>query len=751
MHLKHAPRHRYGSGNGLTEAFPSELVQTLEPRVLLSTAADFAGVGLAWQQSGGNAPTYTPYLLEGTVSETDSASGTFWRAGATGRVSDGGLYFNSITRLSDGRYLRPGADGVLRDNLDETNGAQFLSRDGYPAGWWFGDYGGVAGQESEYLVQRHAEGVDPEALLDGSWRFTMLAVNGASGVTSNISGTLSIDSDIDRITWAGNVGEVPRLRSDIDSISSRGTIVTDQGEYFYLSADGNTLIFADMRTSDNLVYVGIAIRTPADIQPVDVNGGYLLLWTLGSNVSSNGSTQYLQRYLSIEADGDYRIYDLDRYDDGNRDELERGFWRIESGSLILERGGNGSSLSYYFKIGHEGNTLIGYSLVSGVSFTAIGGIASRDTSTLPPPPTPVISIPSVDSLGRPIVFSSRSDQAWYVAALASNSGGPTPTGELQVWVDPKNGRPYAAATSASGLVLYSELENGDWTYRLLANDLASGPALTRSLTHLITPSGQVNLFGLNNTGQVIRYWQSGGTNSAGEYLYGASNLTVNQLDPRSLPTPAYTGGLEAYTTPWGGLNVAGIDGAGKIWTVWWAPGQTRWYVSNLSAIAKTATLSGDITAFVSPWNGINIVGVNSLGQMVSTWWSPGSGGTWRRANFTSSTLGPTVASSSLAGFYIDATQGLNVVAFDATTGDVILYWWNVSRTGLGWAYTNLTAATGASGASRMTSSLDGLEASDGSVNVFGLNAGGSTLRYSVNGAITGAWQIQNLSSIAIVE
>lgn len=725
-------------------------MSSLEPRVLFSTAADFAGVGLAWQDLSGS-PTYTPYLLEGTIAADDTASGTFWRSGSTGRVSDGTLYFDRITRLNDGRYERPGAEGVLREGFDETNGSQFLTRDGYPSGWWFGDYAGINGQEAEYLVQRHAEGVNPETQLDGSWRFTMLAVNGGTGVTSNISGTLTIDSEIDRITWSGNVGTVPRLRSDIGSISTRGMITTDQGEYFYLSADGNTLIFADMRTSDNLVYVGVAVRSPGDAEPADLTGGYLLLWTLGGNVSSTGQIQYLQRFLSIEPDGDYRLYDLDKYDDGDRDELERGFWRIESGNLVLERSGTSSDLSYFFRIGTDGDTLIGYSLVGESDFTAIGGIASRAESNLPPPPTPVISIPSVDALGRPVVFSSRSDEAWYVANIAAKSGGPTPTGELKVWIDPKDGRPYAAATSASGLVLYSETSNGVWTYRMLAGDLVNAPAITHSLTYLITPAGQVNLFGLNADGEVIRYWQNGSTNPGGAYLYAASNLSERHLDPRGIPTPAYSGNLDAYTTPWGGLNVAGLDTSGRIWTVWWAPGQTRWFASNLSAIAKTAPLSGDITAFVSPWNGINITGVNALGQLVSTWWSPGSGGTWKRDNFTSSTLGPTVSNTSLSGFYLSPTQGLNVAAIDATTGDIILYWWNVSRTGLGWTYTNLTTSTGATGASRITGSLNGFEAQDGSVNVFGRNAGGSTLRYSVSGSITGAWQIQNLSAIAEVE
>lgn len=722
----------------------------LEPRVLLSASADFAGVGLAWQQNFDNPTSYTPYMMEGVISPTDAANGTLYRAGSNGRYSDGGLRFGSLVRLNDGRYERPGANGLLDNRYDETNGAQFLERDGFPAGWWMGEYDRINGQEMELIVQRAAEGVVPDRDLDGSWRFTMLAVNGVTGISSNIEGSLTIDSDRDRITWSGGIGTPPRSRSDIDSISGRGLITTDQGEYFYLSADGSTLIFADMRTSDNLVYVGVAIRVTSDVQPADVSGGYLLLWSLGDNASSNGRIQYLQRYLDLESDGDYRIYDLDEYDDGKRDELERGFWRISGSTLILERRPS-NQLEYRFRISENGATLIGVSISGSGGSTAVMGLASRDTSYLPPPPEPVISIPSVDSLGRPIVFSNRTDQAWYVVDLAAKSGGPVPTGELKVWIDTKDGRPYAAATSASGLVLYTERSNGTWTYRLLQNDLANGPALTRSLTFLITPSGQVNLFGLNNAGEVIRYFQNGQTNQSGAFLYAASNLTTLQLDPRDLPTPSYTGNLEAYTTPWGGLNVAGIDTNGRIWTVWWAPGQTRWFVSNLSAIAKTAPLTGDITAFVSPWNGINIVGVNELGQMVSTWWSPGSGGTWRRANFTASTLGPTVSNTSLSGFYIDASKGLNVVAFDESTGDVILYWWNISRTGLGWTYTNLTTATGATGASRMTSSLLGLEASNGSVNIFGRNAGGATLRYNVSGGINGTWQIQNLSAIATVE
>ena len=723
-------------------------LQQFEARVLMAVAADFAGVGMAWR-AGSVSPTYTPYLLEGTIGTTDAATGSFWRAGTTGRVSDGGLYFGSIDRLTDGRFQRPGAEGVLSEDFEETNGSQFLTRDGYPAGWWYGDYSSITGQEMEYVIQRADAGVDPLTDLDGLWRFTMLAVNGSTGASANISGTLTVDSEDDRIDWTGTTGTVPRLRSDIDSISDRGQIATQQGEYFYLSQDGASMIFADMRTSDDLVYVGVAVRIVNDIQPEALHGDYLLLWSLGDNVSNSGSIQFLQRVLSVESDGDYKIYDLDAWDDGDRDPLERGEWRVEGGSLVLQR--ESSALNYTLRIGRNGDTLIGASLASGASITAIGGLASRTTSNLPPPPAPVISIPSIDSLGRPVVFSSRTDEAWYVADIAAKSGGPTPTGEMRVWIDPKDGRPYAAATSTSGLVLYSELSNGVWTYRLLANDLASGPAVTGSLSQLITPSGQVNLFGLNAQGEVIRYWQNGATSGSGEFLYSASNLSVNQFDPRGLPTPAYTGGLEAYTTPWGGLNVAGIDTNGKIWTVWWAPGQTRWYVSNLSAIAKTATLSGDITAFVSPWNGINIVGVNSLGEMVSTWWSPGSGGTWRRANFTTSTLGPTVRDTTLSGFYISPTEGLNVVALDAATGDVILYWWNVARTGLGWTYTNLSTASGATGAARITGALLGLEASDSSINVFGRNSGGATIRYFVDGAITGAWQIQNLSAIAIVE
>lgn len=735
-------------GPSVRVSFESGLCESLESRVLLSTAADFAGVGLAWR-SGSTMPTYTPYLIEGTIGTDDSATGSFWRAGTSGRVSDGGLYFNGIQRIGDGRYQRTGAEGVLVDEFDETNGSQFLTRDGYPVGWWFGDYQSINGQEMEYLVQRADAGVNPLTDLDGAWRFSMLAVNGLTGATSNISGTVTIDSEEDRIDWSGSVGVVPRLRSDIDSISTRGQIATDQGEYFYLSADGDTLIFADMRTSDDLVYVGIAVRSQNDTPPEDVTGDYLLLWSLGGNVSATDQIQFLQRVLSVESDGDYKIYDLDRWDDGDRDPLERGEWRIEGGTLILER--ESSDLTYTLRIGANGDTLLGISLSAGLDTTAIGGVASRTLSNLPPPPTPVISIPSVDALGRPVVFSSRSDEAWYVADIAAKSGGPVPTGEMRVWIDSKDGRAYAAATSASGLVLYSEIENGTWTFRLLASDLTNGPAITSSLAFLVTPSGQVNLFGLNASGDVIRYWQNGTTNASGAFLYSASNLSASQLDPRGLPTPSYTGGLEAYTTPWGGLNVAGLDSNGKIWTVWWAPGQTRWFVSNLSAIAKTATLSGDLTAFVSPWNGINIVGVNAAGQLVSTWWSPGSGGTWKKDNFTSSTLGPTVSNATLAGFYIDASQGLNVVALDATTGDVILYWWNVSRTGLGWTFTNLTTATGATGTARITGSLLGLNASDGSVNVFGRNSGGATLRYFVDGAITGVWQAQSLSAIAIVE
>lgn len=727
------------------------LCESLEERRLLAVSADFVGVGMAWQNTSGG-PLFTPYILEGTIGANDAASGTFWRSGTNGRVSDGGLGFSYITRLNDGRYLRPDGDGVLDDDYDETNGAQFLLRDGYPVGWWLGEYDDVRGEESEILLQRAAPGVDPEDDLDGSWRFSMFAVNGATGVSANISGTLVIDTDRDRIDWGDGVGATPRTRSTIDDISSRGLIVTNEGEYFYLSADGSTLVFADMRTSDNVVYVGIAVRAMTEAQPGDVTGGYLLNWTLGENASPSDGPSFLQRYVAIEDDGDYKIYDLDEYDDGKRDELERGYWRISGSTLILERGtSSGGDLAYSFRISRSGGTLIGYAIQSGSQTTAVLGIATRDASSLPPAPEPVIAIPSLDALGRPVVFSSRTDQAWYVADAVARSGGPVPTGDLEAWVDPKDGRAYAAAVTAQGLVLYSERSNGVWTYRTLRSEIGTTADITRALTHAITPSGQVNVFGLNDAGDFIRYFQDGRTNDAGEFLWAASNVTELRLTPLGVTTPAYTGELEAYVTPWGGLNVAGLDEGGRIWTVWWAPGAGRWYVSNLSAISKTAPLSGDLTVMVSPWNGINITGVNAAGHLVTTWWAPGLGGAWKKNNLTLNINGPEVERSTITSFYIGASQGLNIVALDADTGDVMLFWWNTSRTGLGWTYTNLSVAVGGGVGARITEELAGLEASDGSINVFGRNAGGQTLRYFVNAVPTGTWQAQNLTSIAIVE
>jgi len=47
--------------------------------------------------------------------------------------------------------------------------------------------------------------------------------------------------------------------------------------------------------------------------------------------------------------------------------------------------------------------------------------------------------------------------------------------------------------------------------------------------------------------------------------------------------------ITAYVTPWGALNVAGVDDSGETQVYWWTPGMTKWIASphsNASAGAR---------------------------------------------------------------------------------------------------------------------------------------------------------------------
>lgn len=143
------------------------------------------------------------------------------------------------------------------------------------------------------------------------------------------------------------------------------------------------------------------------------------------------------------------------------------------------------------------------------------------------------------------------------------------------------------------------------------------------------------------------------------------------------PSVNLVGRLIGYRTPWGGWNLAGLDDTGKLRTIWTGSADGAVYTSDLSRISNGPKFNGGLSAYITPWNGINLTAQTSDGSLLVTWWVPAFGGNWTISNF--STLFGGAKLTSLVS-YTTSWNALNIVGIDEQ-GKLRVYWWEPTRAG----------------------------------------------------------------------
>ena len=343
--------------------------------------------------------------------------------------------------------------------------------------------------------------------------------------------------------------------------------------------------------------------------------------------------------------------------------------------------------------------------------------------------------------GRPIAFEQDGAGAWLVTDLSGATSGPPISGDVPGWVDPKDGRNYAVARSGNSLLLYTHGASG-WTVRDLTAENAALSALTGSgFTVFVDKAGMVNIGAIADNTDVVRYFQTGATNPDGTFAWSYADLSA-QIRNIGLTAPTPVGALVSYVTSWNGLNIAALDAQGQVQTIWTAPGLTVWTTSNLSQISGAPTLVGGLTTYVTSYDAVNIVGTDTTGDLVTTWWLPSFGGDWVKSDLTQLFNGPKLQAPSVTS-YVTPWDGTNIAGIEAD-GTVTVYWW---APGLGgtWAVTKLS--TFIAGATPMVGSVRGYTSPAGFINLVGGAAGGDVLRYFWNPA-TNVWAEQDLTQLA---
>lgn len=717
-------------------ALPSEIIENLEHRRLM---AAFASVGLSFDRPVGTNINAAVYAVEGDVASNNTVTGDMYFAGVNQRNLDSGLPYSRINKLADGRFQRDPKAG-RRGEPVEVNGAQFLAADRYAAGWWMGEYAPNSA-EVEFTVERAVNSTLND--LAGSWRFSIIALNNDTDRLFSGSGVLTITGS--RVDWSVDRGSIPYTRSDISQTAPDGRIITQQLEYFYLSADKKVLLLSDMNRADGIAYAGVAVRLDTTVTAAQLSGaGFLTnyLWSQNNGQPANVATTR-QLYLDLESDGDYKLYDLDEWDDGRRDSpLERGFWSVSSGFLILDQ--QDSADETRFAITSSGAVLLPLS-EGATRPDAITGVATRSSVLIPGPTSPqqYLSIGATDPFGRPSVYELGTDNIWRVTDLIARAGGPTLLSEPLAWVDLKDNRQYAAGVSSQGLILYTMTQSGTWSFRNLTTEIAGAQSIANAIQIMAGPDRNWSITGLDAQGRLLRYFQTGQTvNNA--LQWGFVNITTNDLIPNGQTTPAFTGQLTSYATRWGALNVVGLDASGNVWTVWWTPGLSAWRADNLTATIGATPLAGSLNIFQTSWDAINIVGLDNQGRVQATWWVPGFS-EWRRDSITDAVAGGTSTRfrAGSLGSFVTSWGATNVVGIDDASGKTRALWW---APGLSqWADSSISDAVPA-GSPAQTRGIRGLAGTDNSLNILGYASDNSLIRYYWYP--NGTWLSQNLSTIS---
>lgn len=320
---------------------------------------------------------------------------------------------------------------------------------------------------------------------------------------------------------------------------------------------------------------------------------------------------------------------------------------------------------------------------------------------------------SINTAGEPIAFW-QTGETWHVVNLQKLLATPALSGQVIAYADPTDGLTYAAAPSSQGVQLFKRDGAGAWTVSNITT-AASGQVITSELTAFIGTDNVVNIAGRLASGDLVLYTKTGGS-----WTY--ANLS-DQLREQSLTTPLFAGGLISYVTSWNGQNIAGLDGSGRIQVVWWSPGMSKWRTDDLSAITGAGALAGGLNAYLTSWGGINLAGADAGGKLSVTWWVPSMGAAWSTSNLTDLFHGPTLARASLAS-YVTPWGGLNVTGLD-DSGNLQVYWWSPGMQD--WVVSDLTSLINPS--KKATGTMRGVAAPTGTISLLSAAADGDVLRF----------------------
>jgi len=376
-----------------------------------------------------------------------------------------------------------------------------------------------------------------------------------------------------------------------------------------------------------------------------------------------------------------------------------------------------------------------------IVYSTLAGDNARITGTSAP--GNLHAVAGLNFTGLPLVFEQVTDSGWSVRDLVAASGSPIPSGDPVAWTDPADDRLFVFAPSAAGLIAYWRRNDGTWAFQNLTESVEGARGIASAVTVFADVAGHLHVAGLDSDGDLVLYVRTG-TAEDGSATWSFENISEAHLRARGQDTPAWVGPIISYVTRWDGLNIAALDGSGRVQVVWTSPELGHWRVDDLSAITGAPALSGGLTAYLTTWDGINLAGLDASGKVTVTWWVPEFEGDWQTSNLTDLFGGPTLQGTGLTS-YVTPWGGLNVAGLNAG-GDLTIYWWVPEFEGT-WVVSNLSDGF-EEGTPNPAGQITSHASAAGTLNLFGAAAGGEILRFFWNPGDGGDWSAQDLSTTA---
>lgn len=329
--------------------------------------------------------------------------------------------------------------------------------------------------------------------------------------------------------------------------------------------------------------------------------------------------------------------------------------------------------------------------------------------------------------------------SWFVHEIDQFGIASSGSSAFVPFFDAHTGTNFAALSSAEGTTLI-RTEFGDSSARNLTAELPDSTAIQSQPVVLQTVDQITLVAGFDFAGDFVMYWQTGLLDADGNEIWNYSNLYEDHVRPQGITPPALVGELVSFVTEWNALTFAGLDENGDVWAIWWAPGLPLWTMSNLSEATGAGPIADGLTAFVTPWGGINIAGLSPDGEVVVTWWVPDAESTWRTSNLSAMIDHPGLRRGELSA-YVTPWGALNLAGLD-DDGHLAVYWW---APGLSeWVVSPLSSLI--PNAPLPARAVSGLAAPSGLMSIFAYSTQNSPVRYWWEPG--GEWRAEDLSEVA---